>query len=170
MHKHLLTALVFFALTINSFAQNNNWSKWEWLLGQWQGVGSGQAGDGNGTFTFSLELDKKVMVRKSHSEYQVVGSKTNNVHDDLMVIYPDVKGNPSKAIYFDNEGHTINYNISFSNSAKSIVFLSAKVANTPVFRLTYTLLDNKEVNTKFEISRDGSEFMNYTEGNSKKVK
>ena len=67
MHKHLLTALVFFALTINSFAQNNNWSKWEWLLGQWQGVGSGQAGDGNGTFTFSLELDKKVMVRKSHS-------------------------------------------------------------------------------------------------------
>ena len=86
-----------------------------------------------------------------------------------MVIYPDVKGNPSKAIYFDNEGHTINYNISFSNSAKSIVFLSAKVANTPVFRLTYTLLDNKEVNTKFEISRDGSEFMNYTEGNSKRV-
>ena len=40
----------------------------------------------------------------------------------------------------------------------------------PVFRLTYTLLDNETINTKFEMSQDGEKFTTYIEGKSKKVK
>ena len=108
------------------------------------------------------------MVRKSHSEYPATDKKPKVIHDDLMVIYLDYSGTPSKAIYFDNEGHTINYSISYAD--KSIVFTSAKITNIPVFRLTYILLDNETIDTKFEMSQDGIQFMTYIEGKSTRVK
>ncbi len=74
-----------------------------------------------------------------------------------MIIYPDLSGSSNKAIYFDNERHTINYTISYSE--KSIVLTSDKIPDSPVFRLTYTYLDKKTVNTRFEISQDGEKFM-----------
>lgn len=74
-------------------------------------------------------------------------------------MYLDFIGNASKAIYFDNEGHTIHYAITYAK--KSIVLTTDKIPNVPVFRLTYSLLDNREVNTKFEMSQDGEKFMTY---------
>ena len=84
-----------------------------------------------------------------------------------MVIYPDFSGATTKAIYFDNEGHTINYSAECSEN--SIVFTSNKIQGMPVFRLSYTLLNNKMVNTKFEMSRAGNTFITYVEGKSRKV-
>lgn len=78
----------------------------------------------------------------------------------------DITGSPNKAIYFDNEGHTINYTVFYSE--KSIVLTSDKIPGSPVFRLIYTSLDKKTVNTRFEISQDGENFMPYIEGKSKK--
>jgi dipeptidyl aminopeptidase/acylaminoacyl peptidase len=138
------------------------------VIGEWVGEGSGDPGSGGGTFSFKLDLDKKILVRKSHSEYPASENKAEVIHDDLMIIYPDYSGNPSKAIYFDNEGHTINYSITYSE--KSIVFTSDKIPNVPVFRLTYTSLDNEVLQTKFEISNDGKKFKTYIEGNSKRFK
>ena len=108
------------------------------------------------------------MVRKSHSEYPATANKPKVIHDDLMIIYLGDTGIASKAIYFDNEGHTINYSITYSD--KSIAFTSDKIPNVPVFRLTYSLLDDATVNTKFEMSQDGEKFMTYIEGKSRKVK
>jgi hypothetical protein len=152
-----------------SFAQQNPaWSNWSWLTGNWKGEGSGQPGQGGGTFSFQTELDGKIMVRKSHSEYPSNANQPAAVHNDLMIVSLDFTGNPTKAVYFDNEGHTINYTITYA--PKTIVLLSDKVPNAPVFRLTYTLLDNQMVNTKFEMSQDGEKFMTYIEGKSVKVK
>ena len=148
--------------------QNSNWNKWNWLMGNWVGEGSGQPGQGGGTFSFKPDLDKKILVRKSHSEYAATKGKKQVIHDDLMVVYMDYSGNPGKAIYFDNEGHTINYSITYAEN--SIVFTSEKMPNVPVFRLTYSLLDDATVNTKFERSQDGQKFMTYIEGKSKKSK
>ena len=107
-------------------------------------------------------------MRKSHSEYTSKDNKSKVIHEDLMIIYPANEDSPTKAIYFDNEGHVINYTITFLE--KSIVFTSEKVANNPIFRLTYTLLTKKLVNTKFEMSFDGEHFTTYVKGNSKKKK
>lgn len=167
MKKYLLTTIIFFAFTVTSFAQQNNWDKWNWMLGQWHGEGGGEPGKGGGTFSFALDLDKKIIVRKSHSEYPATGNKPKIVHDDLMIVYLDFTGNPSKAIYFDNEGHTINYTISYTD--KTITFISDKIQNVPVFRLSYTLLDNNAVNTKFEMSQDGEKFTTYVEGKCLKI-
>lgn len=144
-----------------------SWDKWSWLLGEWKGEGNGQPGQGGGTFTFKYDLDKKIIERKSHSEYPASGNKPKTVHDDLMIIYTDMSGNPSKAIYFDNEGHVINYNV--TSSDRSIIMTSEKAGAIPVFRLTYSDLGSKSINTKFEMSQDGEKFMTYIEGKSKKT-
>lgn len=163
--------LLFFALlVITSVAfgqQKSTWDNWSWLMGQWAGEGSGQPGQGGGTFSFSYDLDKNIIVRKSHSEYPAKDNKPTIVHDDLMIIYLDFNGSPSRAIYFDNEGHTINYQVTYSD--KSIVLTSDKIPNIPVFRLTYLLLDTDMVDTKFEMSQDGKSYRTYLEGKSKKM-
>jgi hypothetical protein len=167
MKKKILVTLIFSMLLTTGFGQSVDiWNKWSWLTGDWIGEGGGQPGQGGGTFSFRPDLDKKILVRKSHSEYPASDNKPKVIHDDLMIIYPDFTGNPSKAIYFDNEGHTINYSIVYSD--KSIVFTSEKAPNVPIFRLTYTLLENNSVNTKFEMSQDGVKFMVYIEGKSRK--
>ena len=164
--KFLISALLFcYPLICNSQA-TGEWDKWSWLIGEWSGEGSGVPGEGNGTFSFSFELDRNIIVRKSHSEYTAGDFKRKTIRDDLMIIYPE-RGNPDKAIYFDNEGHTINYNIEYPDS--SIVLTSVLIPQTPVFRIIYTRLGSEAVYTKFQMSRDGESFMTYVEGISKKL-
>jgi hypothetical protein len=165
--KFLIPVLLFGIISISSAQQKTNWNKWDWLIGEWRGEGSGQPGQGSGTFSFSFDLDRNILIRKSHSEYPATASKPKTIHNDLMIVYLDVTGSPNKAIYFDNEGHTISYTISYSE--KSIVMTSDKIPDTPVFRLVYTLLDSETVNTRFEMSQDGDKFMPYIEGKSKKI-
>ena len=116
----------------------------------------------------AFPYDEKILIRKSHSEYPQAENKPAVIHEDLMIVYPDPTGKQSKAIYFDNEGHIINYTIAYFD--KSITFTSHKILNVPIFRLTYTLLDKETVNTKFEMSQDGEKFTTYIEGKSQKIK
>jgi hypothetical protein len=166
--KYLLIVVFIFLFSSTTLAQKANvWSKWSWLIGEWQGEGAGKPGQGAGVFTLKPDLNETILVRKSHSVYPASGNHSTTVHDDLMIIYSDYSGLPSKAIYFDNEGHTINYSISYHDS--SIIMTSEKSPNAPIFRLTYSLLSNDEVDTKFEMSQDGAIFSTYVEGKSKKI-
>jgi len=167
MKTKLAFTLLLFATSIASFGQQNTqWDKWNWLMGEWTGEGGGQPGQGSGTFSFAFDLDKNIIVRKSHSEYPASENRPAVIHDDLMIIYLDFNESPTKAIYFDNEGHVIDYSITYGD--KSVIMTSKKMSGVPVFRLTYTLLDDEKVNTKFEMSQDGENFMTYVEGKSKK--
>ena len=165
----LVLAIAIFTFPLITFSQESaGWTKWDKLLGDWVGEGSGKPGQGDGTFTFKTDLDNKILIRKGHTEFQATDKKPASTHDDLMIISLDSKNIPSKAVYFDNESHTINYNISYAGD--TIVLTSEKIFNFPVFRLNYLLLDNETVNIKFEMSRDGVSFMTYIEGISKKRK
>ena len=163
MKSKLYLLIVLLLLAANAYGQQASpWEKWNWMIGEWKGTGSGEPGKGGGTFSFQPDLAKKILVRRAHSEYPAEGKKPAIVHDDLMIVYLDTAGEPSNAIYFDNEGHTINYSIRYPD--KSIVFLSDKTANAPVFRLTYTRTGMDMANVKFEMSQDGEKFMTYVEG------
>ena len=167
--KLYLLFVLLFSLTAHSFAQQvSQWAKWSWLIGEWKGEGSGKPGQGSGTFSLQPDLANKILVRKNHSEYPATKDKPATIHDDLMIVYTDFTGNPSKAIYFDNEGHTINYSIIYSD--KSVVLTSDKIPNVPVFRLSYILLDKGSIDVKFEMSQDGQTFTIYTEGKCTKIK
>ena len=148
--------------------QKPTWDKWNWLIGDWLGTGGGTPGQGGGSFSFKLDLDGKILIRKSHSEYPAAGNKPQVIHDDLMIVYLDFTGGPTKAIYFDNEGHTINYSVAYSD--QTIVLTSEKNPPMPVFRLTYTWLDKETVNIEFAVSQDGEKFTPYVAGKSKKTK
>jgi hypothetical protein len=167
MRIKVILTLVFTGILLTTSGQQKDiWKNWNWLMGEWTGEGSGQPGQGGGTFTFSPDLNKNILVRRSHSEYPAAENRPKVIHDDLMIIYPDQTGIPAKAIYFDNEGHTIEYSIVYAGG--SIVLTSQKTTGVPIFRLTYTLPDKDTVNTKFEMSQDGINFMVYVEGNSKR--
>ena len=165
----MILAVYLIASASISFAQQDTtWNKWNWLVGDWIGEGSGAPGQGTGWFSFVPDLHGKIMVRKSHSEYPATKNKPEIIHDDLMVVYLDDTHQPNKAMYFDNEGHTINYTIMYSDTG--IVFTSNRELSAPVFRLIYIPLDKKTVDVKFEMSQDGKKFITYTEGKCIKKK
>lgn len=163
----LLIALTCF-ITAAHAQTDHAWDKWAWLTGEWIGEGSGDPGKGSGSFSLLPGLDGKVLIRKNHSEYPATKNQLRTVHDDLMIVYLDYAGEANKAIYFDNEGHTINYVITYTDS--TIVLLSEKMEHVPTFKLIYTLVDKNTVNIKFEISNDGKKFITYLSGNSRRKK
>lgn len=168
MKTSMITLVIaILGLTSITFAQQDTtWNKWNWIVGDWVGEGSGTPGQGIGWFSLQSDLDGKILVRKSHSEYPSTPEKSGIIHNDIMIVYLDESGEPGKAIYFDNEGHIIDYVITYSE--KSIVLTSTRISNMPIFRLTYTLLDKETVNVKFEMSQDGEKFLTYTEGKCRK--
>jgi hypothetical protein len=169
MKTILVMIAAILVLASNSYSQKAvPWDRLSALIGEWQGTGGGEPGNGNGVFTFKYDLGQKVLVRRSHAEYPAREGEPVVVHDDLMITYLDAAGVPSRAIYFDNEGHTINYSI--IAAVGSIVFLSDKAPKAPVFRLTYFPIDEKTMNVRFETSRDGQRFAVYVEGKCTKVK
>ncbi len=162
-------SIALLCMTTTSFGQQDTtWNKWDWLVGDWVGEGSGMPGQGGGWFSFQPDLDGRILVRKSHSEYPATNNRAQITHDDLMVVYLDNAGKPSKAIYFDNEDHAINYAITYSE--KSIVLTSDKIQNSPIFRLTYISLDKEAISVRFEISQDGEKFQTYVEGRCSRKK
>lgn len=163
--------LAAFLFTTLSFAQqtpaaSNPWADWNFLLGEWNvGQGGGVPGQATaGYFSLKPELDGQILLRKSHSEYAAANGKPAVVHDDLMIVYRE--GGLTKALYSDNEGHVIHYNVSFSPDKKRITFLSEAAAGQPRFRLIYENLGQDTVNVVFEIAPPDKpdQFSKYVEG------
>jgi hypothetical protein len=140
-----------------------DWSAFQFLLGEWAGEGSGDPGQGTGIFTFSMDLQDHIILRRNRSDYPATETHPAFSHNDLMIIYQE-PGTSARAIYFDNENHTIEYNI--SAKGKSIVFTSDSLRGGPRFRLTYTLLSGDSLFLTFEIAPPATPniFKTYIEG------
>ncbi|MDB5228527.1 MAG: hypothetical protein JWN78_2720 [Bacteroidota bacterium] len=165
--KAILIFILLFCM-LHAFSESKiNWDKFNFLTGNWTGSGKDAKGDVNGTFSFKLDLNKNILVRKSHSVYQSKGTKAS--HDDLLIIFKDNTDN-FKANFFDNEGNIINYNISFTDS--SVVFLSEASDKAPQFRLTYTKIAPEKLKINFEFAKAGkpNEFTEYVSGYAVKIK
>ncbi len=130
------------------------WSAWKFLLGEWIGEGTGSPGEGTGGFTFALDLGKRVLVRKNFAEYPATKDRPAFRHDDLMIVYQE-PGQPTRAEYFDNEGHVIRYTVSFSADSNSVVFLSEASATEPRYRLTNTKDGPDKLVISFEFAPPG---------------
>lgn len=147
-------------------AQNSNpdWSKLEFLLGNWIGAAGEKdtaMGAGRGEFSFELQLNQKVIVRRNQAAYD-----SGIRHEDLMVIYPDPPGATPRAIYFDSEGHVIRYHLSFP-SPSAATFESDATEPGPKYRLSYWM-DHSQLNGRFEIAPPGKEYQTYLSWKSTK--
>jgi hypothetical protein len=169
--KLLVTAfLLISSLLLFGQQPKNPWEKWSHLIGEWVGEGNGQPGQGEGKFSFQTDLDGKILIRKNRTAFPETANSKAFVHEDLLIVYPGAEGTPQEAIYFDNEGHTIKYKVSFTEN--SIVLTSDLAANAPRFRLSYITIDSKTVKTDFEMAspQKPEEFKMYLSGKAFRVK
>jgi hypothetical protein len=171
MKKSIVAVFLLRGVIQPLFAQNSiaGWEKWEYMLGEWKGEGSGQPGMGNGTFTLKSKLGGSILERKGKTEIAATATRAALVHEDVMIIYKNREGNPVKSIYFDNENHVINYDITYSEN--KIVMTSEISPSMPRFRLIYEKLAEKEMNIRFEMAMPNApeEFKMYLEGKNRKV-
>jgi hypothetical protein len=154
--KSLSLAAILLCSGVLAVSQNDkpNWDAWKIVIGDWTGAGSGDPGKGSGGFSFKPDLQGSVLVRKSHSEYPATQGRPATVHDDLMIVYAE-QGR-TRAIYFDNEGHVINYTPSFSPDGRTLNLVSDSAPNTPTFRLTYASTEPDVLRINFEIASPGT--------------
>jgi hypothetical protein len=170
--KCTFSALMLVAFSAGTAASSDDdaWKPYRFLVGEWTGEGGGEPGKGSGRFSFAWDLQKKVLVRRNRAEYPAAQGRPAFSHEDLMVIYRADRGGPAKAIYFDSEGHVINYAATFSNDERTITFLSDTVPSAPRFRLSYTKGADDSMGIKFEIAPPGTPevFKTYLEGNARR--
>jgi hypothetical protein len=88
-------------------------------------------------------------------------------HSDLLYLYPNPNGGALQAIFFDNEGHVIHYDVS-TPAPNSVVFISDPVQPGPQYRLSYELVAGV-LSGKFELKMPGQlDFVSYLEWGGKK--
>ena len=145
---------------IPSTAQD--WGPLQFLLGAWttDQPSTGARPQGTGKFSFSPDLQGKVLVRKSYAEYPPENGKPAYRHDDLMIVYHGSEDH-LRAIYFDNEGHTIEYAVRAIENG--VVFESVGSAGEADYRLTYINAGADRAKLKFEIAPPGKSFATYIE-------
>ncbi len=142
------------------------WAPYRFLGGTWTGDEKGQPGDTTGTATFAFDLDGRILVRTNRTNVAASARGPAYVHADKLVVFRDAPGQPMRAIYWDNEDHTIEYDASASPDGKVVTFVSRAKPSETRFRLVYTQLDPSRVDVKFEMAPPGSPdaFKVYLEG------
>lgn len=146
------------------------WQKLRFLIGTWEARAQrGTAGaSSNGTYSFGLELRNHVLVRHSASAGCKGPQDFDCEHGDLLYVYQPAPGQPLKAIYFDNEGHVIQYDVA-APEPDTAIFLSPASVPGPQFRLVYELKGGV-MTGKFQIRVPGqTEFRSYLEWSGSKV-
>ena len=138
------------------------WEPLAFLVGDWEGTGSGAPGASKGTFSFMPQAQGNGLLRRSTND------SPSGHHEDVMLVWRNPNG-AFRAAYVDNERHAIQYAVTATAEPKGAVFLSDEVAGMPRFRLTYKLRPEGTVAIVFELAPPGSaEFKTYTEGVAKR--
>jgi hypothetical protein len=149
------------------------WQSLRPLAGDWTGTGGGgEPGEVSASgMSFRYELQERVLVRKSFTAFRATASRAAFQHDDLTVIYRGDAGAPPRAIYFDDEGHSIEYTISVSSDGQRIECLSAARPDQPRFRFTYVFTGPDALKIRFEIAPPGQpeRFTTHVEGSARRV-
>jgi hypothetical protein len=113
----------------------------------------------------SLELRGHVLARHSANAGCKGPADFDCAHGDLLYVYPEA--GKLRAIYFDNEAHTIHYDVT-TPGLNTAVFLSPPNEPGPQYRLTYELRAQTMAG-KFEIRAPGAkDFKAYLEWSGKK--
>jgi hypothetical protein len=166
MRKFLLLLVLLLSLAgSGQLSPQYDWSAWDFLMGEWlTGSSNGLGTTGTGWFTFSTDLSGKVLLRKNHAEYPPHKGGPGAIHDDLTIVYWD--GGIRKALYDDNDGHVVHYDVRFSPDRKKIIFESEKNSPGAHYRLTYEALQPDLLKLTYEYAPAGKpdQFLPYTQG------
>ena len=173
MQKLLLTVAVLGGIAFGqgktTATRSDPWEPLRFLIGSWEAkTQGGLAGaSGTGAYTFRLELRDHVLARHSSTSDCKGPADYNCEHGDLLYIYPGAPGKPLEAMYFDNEGHVIRYEVA-SPAPQRAVFTAYPSQAGPQYRLIYQL-NGKLMEGKFQIRMPGqADFQSYLEWRGEK--
>ncbi len=135
------------------------------LVGEWTATGGGKPGEATAaSFSFRRELGGRVLVRRNRAEYAPKpGEREAVVHEDLMVVHAAPPG--LRAVYFDNEGHVINYAVAI---ARGVVTFESEAGSGPRFKLVYERRGEGEVSATFSIAPPGKPYQTYVSGTARR--
>jgi hypothetical protein len=168
--KSFIAAAFLLGTTLAPYTQSlaaptDPWKALGFLEGTWEAHTQGGSANAqaSGTYTFKPELKHHVLVRRSSGSAACRGPKGFDCeHSDVLYVYQEEKSRPLKAIYFDNEGHVIHYDVAISDSTTA-VFISDPSQPGPQFRLLYELKD-AVMSGKFQMRLPGqAEWKSYLE-------
>jgi hypothetical protein len=137
---------------------SDQWKTLQFLEGTWEAkTQGGSAGaTSTGDYIFIEELNGHILARHSASSGCKGPADFNCDHGDLLYIYREAPDQPLKAIYFDNEGHVIQYTVT-TPVPGSVVFESEQ------YRLIYERKGNV-MSGKFQMRMPGkTEWISYLE-------
>ncbi len=145
------------------------WDGWDFVLGTWEGEGGGEPGQGTGGFTFAPELDGRILVRRSFTEFPPHEGRPAFRHDDLIIVDRDDAGT-IRATYWDNEGHRIDYEVTDSETPRAITFQTREKPGAERIRFIYWDRGPGRLEFTFDLAAPGaSEFTTHVRGNARRV-
>ncbi len=144
------------------------WKDLQFLLGEWTAAGGGEPGQGTGIVSFAFELGGSIFVRRNHLEFAATLENPAFAHDDQLITYKEETGE-MRAIYFDNEGHTIHYKVTISPEG-DIAYISDTIPGAPRFRMSYLKGDAGVYTTRFAIAPPNNPegFVTHVEGQAQR--
>ena len=173
--KHVVICACFVALALSAqdkppeTAGGDPWNSISFLQGTWEAkTQGGSAGaDAGGSYTFQPELNNHILARHSRVGDCAGPATYDCEHHDLLYIFQESPGALLKAVYFDNEGHVIHYDVSTPN-ATTAVFTSESAPSGLQFRLIYELR-NAIMSGKFQMRMpEQADWKSYLEWSGRK--
>ncbi len=146
------------------------WDGWAFVLGTWEAEGGGEPGRATaGGFTFAPDLDGRILVRRSFTEFPARGPRPGFRHEDLIVVEHDTQG-ATRATYWDNEGHRIDYDVSLAEDPRSITFQARAPLTAERARFVYWDRGPGRLEFTFDLAPPGSpSFTTHVRGTARRV-
>jgi hypothetical protein len=136
-----------------------DWTPLKFLAGHWNADPNPNEPGATGSSDFRFDLDGSILVRDNRADYPPQNGKPALHHRDLMVIYA-VDSSGLKATYWDNEPHTIYYDVTVGAPGE-VSFVTYPDTRGPRFRLLYKRISDTSVSGHFDIAAPGGEFKTY---------
>ncbi len=133
--RRLLLFFAFCPLLAQAQSQSS-FASLKFLLGTWEAkaanIGSATAAVA-GTYSFQTDLGGTVLTRTSSADSSRAAVSFGCQHHGMLTIYQDMGDATLHALYADDEGHVLHYDVS-TPDATTAVFLATTPG--PKFRLT----------------------------------
>jgi len=150
------------------------WTNLNFLVGSWQGTGSGQPGNSQVERSYQFILNGKFLEERNKSTYPPQSQNPQGeIHEDLGLIGYDKARKTFVYRQFHVEGFVNQYVMDYlSPDGKTIVFTTESIENIPAgwrARETYQVLDPDEFTETFELAEPGKDFVLYVRNQFKRL-
>ncbi len=150
------------------------WTNLNFMIGTWQGTGSGQPGKSTVERAYQLILNGKFLEVRNKSIYPPQDQNPKGeIHEDVGLISYD-KGRKTFVLrQFHIEGFVNQYVMDYlAPDGRTVVFTTESIENIPAgwrARETYRVLGPDEFTETFELAEPGKDFEVYTQNHFTRI-